>query len=206
VTINDIHPWQDLNYLLEGNPRQQAAYHAIQDLRIIQILGQFNPTLVGTLPIGIDIPGSDLDIICEATDLDSLSMLIRSAYDNHKDFNHKFKVINALQSFIATFQYQRFPIQVFAQPLPVEQQNAFRHMLVEARLLEIGGPKAIQEICQLKLCGLKTEPAFARYFHLTGDPYARLLELSLLNNEELINALQNYCFVHFVRFISYRFY
>jgi hypothetical protein len=191
MTYTDTHPWQDLSYLLGGNPRQRAAYHTLQELWIIQVLGQFNPTLVGTLPIGIDIPGSDLDIICEATDLDSFSMMVRMEFSRQKDFNLKFKTINDLPSTVATFHYKDLPIQIFAQPIPVEQQNAFRHMLVEARLLEIGGPKAIQEIRQLKLYGLKTEPAFARYFHLTGDPYARLLELSLLNNEELINALQN---------------
>jgi hypothetical protein len=191
VTINDIHPWQDLSYLLRGNPRQQAAYHAIQDLRITQILSQFNPTLVGTLPIGIDIPGSDLDIICEATNLDSFSTILRTGFGGQKDFKRKFKTINDLPSAVATFHYKDFPFQIFAQPLPVHQQNAFRHMLVEARLLEIGGQIAQEEIRNLKLSGLKTEPAFALYFKLCGDPYERLLELSLLNNEDLINAFRN---------------
>jgi hypothetical protein len=58
-------------------------------------------------------------------------------------------------------------------------------MVVEARLLVIGGEEARREIRRLKRCGLKTEPAFARYFQLAGDPFEVLLELSRLSEEEL---------------------
>jgi hypothetical protein len=58
-------------------------------------------------------------------------------------------------------------------------------MVVEARLLSIGGEEARREIRYLKRCGLKTEPAFARYFRLAGDPFEVLLELSRLGEEEL---------------------
>ena len=44
-------------------------------------------------------------------------------------------------------------------------------MVVEARLLELGGDPARQAIRRLKQSGLKTEPAFARYFQLEGDAY-----------------------------------
>jgi Domain of unknown function (DUF4269) len=32
---------------------------------------------------------------------------------------------------------------------------------------------------------LKTEPAFARHFHLDGDPYQALLHLARLGDDEL---------------------
>jgi hypothetical protein len=34
-------------------------------------LAPYNPVLAGTIPLGVDIPGSDLDIICHADDLDA---------------------------------------------------------------------------------------------------------------------------------------
>lgn len=44
-------------------------------------------------------------------------------------------------------------------------------------------------IQQLKAVGLKTEPAFADYFGLSGDPYQAMLELESLTDDELRNAL-----------------
>jgi Domain of unknown function (DUF4269) len=58
-------------------------------------------------------------------------------------------------------------------------------MIVEARLLEMGGQDARRAIRQMKNAGLKTEPAFACYFKIKGDPYEALLELSSLSEEEL---------------------
>lgn len=81
------------------------------------------------------------------------------------------------------------PVQIFAQPRPVIEQNAYRHMVVEARLLEIGSARAREAVRALNKAGLKTEPAFARYFHLEGDPYATLLELERLNADELRRRL-----------------
>ena len=64
-------------------------------------------------------------------------------------------------------------------------QYAYRHMIVEARLLKIGGPAARPAIRRLKREGRKTEPAFAHYFDLEGDPYETLLELDGLDVDAL---------------------
>lgn len=82
-------------------------------------------------------------------------------------------------------------LEIFGQPLPVTEQNAYLHLLVEARLLSIGGERAKREIRRLKRAGLKTEPAFTRYFRFEGKPYQTLLQLSMLKDSELqalINA------------------
>ncbi|HRF37192.1 MAG TPA: DUF4269 domain-containing protein, partial [Saprospiraceae bacterium] len=56
-------------------------------------------------------------------------------------------------------------------------QNAYRHLLIEARLLEERGPEFRQQIIELKQQGVKTEPAFARLLGLEGDAYEALLRL-----------------------------
>lgn len=49
-------------YLKLGTPRQKRAYAVLKALRIFENLKQYNPILMGTIPIDIDIdlPESDL--------------------------------------------------------------------------------------------------------------------------------------------------
>jgi len=63
-------------------------------------------------------------------------------------------------------------------------------MIVEKKLLEISGESARKQIIKLKKLGLKTEPAFAKYFNLKGDPFDELLKSSRLNEKELILFLK----------------
>ena len=62
-------------------------------------------------------------------------------------------------------------------------------MLIEARLLDLIGDEARSAIRALKANGLKTEPAFGRYFDLSGDPYRKLLEIAALDDDELRNLV-----------------
>jgi hypothetical protein len=181
--------WRDITYLQRGNPRQQQAYRALRHLRVFEILRDYSPVLAGTFPLDISLPGSDLDILCEAYDLVGFRQRVAAAFRDYADFQIKEKIIKGIWSLVASFQAGDFRIEIFGQPRPVEEQHAFRHMLVEARLLEIGVPDARDEIRRLKGKGLKTEPAFARYFGLDGDAYEVLLELSFLTLEELYTVL-----------------
>ena len=65
--------WRDLTYLLQGTATQQAAYYALEALRVFALLGAFDPMLVGTIPLDIDIPGSALDIVCYAADVNAFA-------------------------------------------------------------------------------------------------------------------------------------
>ena len=77
------------------------------------------------------------------------------------------------------------------QACPVSQQRAYRHMVVEARLLELGGEPLQSAIIALKRSGLKTEPAFARCLGIHGDPYLALLALEALDDEALLRLLDD---------------
>jgi hypothetical protein len=177
---------RDISYLMQGPERQRAAYHALQALEIFNYLAVYTPVLVGTLPLGVDLPGSDLDILCEVHDTQSFKRSLQAHYALPTDnFTWHEKQIDNLPVAIARFQHAGFPVEIFGQPLPVLQQRAFRHMQVEIRLLQLGGEQAIQAIRALRTAGLKTEPAFARYFQLAGDPYETLLKLEELDNLQL---------------------
>ena len=57
--------WFDLRYLRNGSPRQRAAYQAIENVGVLERLAPFTPVLAGTIPLELDLPASDLDILCE---------------------------------------------------------------------------------------------------------------------------------------------
>jgi hypothetical protein len=57
------------------------------------------------------------------------------------------------------------------------EQTAWRHFLVERRLLELGGPVFRAAVACERAHGMKTEPAFAAVLRLEGDPYRALLYL-----------------------------
>ncbi len=177
-------PWQDIAYLARGNQRQRRAYRALERLQVLGVLHDYTPILVGTVPIAIDIDTSDLDVICEVYELDVFEQLVVRAFGQQKGFRVQRKRINDLPVVVANFEAE-FPIEIFGQPRPVREQNAYRHMDVQARLLALGGEGARREIVRLKRTGLKTEPAFARYFDIQGDPFETLLELSRLDEQEL---------------------
>jgi len=98
-------------------------------------------------------------------------------------------MIKGVPTVFARFVFSGLPIEIFGQPRPVPEQNAYRHLVVEARLLAIAGGRARREIRQMKRFGIKTEPAFACYFNLEGDPYEALLDLAPLGDDDLRQAI-----------------
>ena len=177
--------WDDTSYLLSGTARQRSAYHTLQALGVFTLLCRYTPTLVGTVSLNIDVEGSDLDIICKTYDLSIFAHQVATTFSRQDSFRLETKKISSMPSVTANFTFAGFPIEVFGQAQPVTSQHAYCHMIVEDRLLTIGGDKARQEVRLLKQVGVKTEPAFARYFNLEGDPYQTLLQLATLSIDEL---------------------
>ena len=85
----------------------------------------------------------------------------------------------AIETTIARFNTNSFEIEIFGQNIPVEQQNAYRHMLTEYKILQQKGVVFKRKVTALKKQGLKTEPAFARLLGIKGNPYEELLDFKL---------------------------
>jgi GNAT superfamily N-acetyltransferase len=94
------------------------------------------------------------------------------------------------EALVASFSSEGLALEVFCQDLPVTQQHAFRHMVIEGRLLVLGGEALRDKIVALKRAGTKTEPAFAAVLGLSGDPYAALLRLEAYSDARLVALLQ----------------
>ncbi|MDQ0637445.1 hypothetical protein QF042_001010 [Pedobacter sp. W3I1] len=165
----------DISYLHSGNEKQIKAYHVLTDNKVLEKLSPYHPILVGTIPINIDIENSDLDIICEVSDNNKFIDKLDALFGSEKDFTiSESTEFNAIK---ATFLMGGFEIELFGQNIPTTQQNAYRHMLVEYKILLGKGEKFRQDIIDLKNQGYKTEPAFARLLGLNGNPYEELLKL-----------------------------
>lgn len=164
-----------IEYLINGNPRQQKAYHTISRLNMMEDLREFKPTLCGTIPIGIDIENSDLDIITEVQDLIYFENMLRNLYGLQTNFKISRSMIRDVPCITVNFNFEEFEIEIFGQATPVQNQNAYLHMVIEHLIME-QFPHIRTEVIHLKKQGYKTEPAFCKVLGLDGDPYDSLIE------------------------------
>lgn len=170
--------WLNIEYLRDGSRTQLEIYRLLKNHRVMEALKPYTPILVGTVPIGIHIPGSDLDIICEVREFEALAKLAEERFGDYSDFSLIRREVDGVERMKANFTVEGWPIELFGQNRPTRRQNGFLHMVVEDRLLRMYGEDFRLRIVRLKQDGLKTEPAFAKLLKLNGDPYMRLLEMN----------------------------
>lgn len=101
---------------------------------------------------------------------------VQSRYGKLERFTLNELTVQEIPTMICNFTFEYMDFEIFAQPIPVVEQNAYRHMIIEHHLL-MTFPLIRDEIIHLKRQGLKTEPAFAKVLGLSGDPYEELLKI-----------------------------
>ncbi len=174
--------FNEISYLQKGNNRQQQAYHTLTNHYILLKLKEFTPILTGTIPININIESSDLDIICYFVNRERFIKSIIRNFENEEKFIIKEWQDSDKDTIVANFFVDDFEIEIYGQNIPVQQQMAYRHMVIEYNLLKQYGEEFRQKIIELKRQGYKTEPAFALALELKGDPYTELLKFEEDNN------------------------
>ncbi|NML70523.1 DUF4269 domain-containing protein [Chryseobacterium sp. RP-3-3] len=169
----------NLNYLKTGNKKQKRAYEVLEKYKVFEKLKVYSPVLAGTIPIEIDIENSDLDIICEIDLQFEEGFLddIRSSRLIPTDAEVKVEniMINGEKSMVLNFMLEEIQVEIFGQNKPSLEQNAYRHMLAEYRILQEQGEEFKHKIIELKKQGIKTEPAFGLLMELE-NPYEDLLK------------------------------
>ncbi len=167
------------DYLKQGNERQVSAYKLLERRHFFDQLKFYSPILAGTVPIEIDIDGSDLDIICEVDlrfEEDFLDDLMFSKFiPSDIDLKIENPMINGEKCIVINFVLDEFPIEIFGQNKPTTQQNAYLHMMAEYKILQEKGEDFKRKIIDLKKKGIKTEPAFGILLNLE-NPYEDLLK------------------------------
>ncbi len=177
--------FSQLNYLAKGSATQKAAYLAIIASNVFGLLEQYTPLLVGTLPLDLFTPYSDLDVLCYAPVPDTFATFVQQHFNGQQDFSLSRKKVNGIDTVIARFSSHGYLFEIFAQPIPPHRQVAYRHLLAEYTLLHQHGEKLKLAVMGLKLKGVKTEPAFAQALDLPGDPFETLL---LMGDQQISNS------------------
>lgn len=183
--------FQDIEYLKAGNEKQVQSYQILKKINIFNILNEFNPILVGTIPIEIDIEKSDLDIVCQINleNKENLKQIISKNFSQLKGFKISDKFLSD-GIVIINFFIENMEIEIYASKLISTKTNGYRHMIVENRLLKFANLKFKEEIVSLKRARIKTEPAFAKLLELNGNPYEELLNFEFLSNREIVKKLK----------------
>jgi hypothetical protein len=175
--------WHDITYLQHGSPCQRRAFDVLQRHALLPRLAAYALVLVGTFPLDLTVPGSDLDIICEVPDLAAFRHTLAGFAAYPKYAVRLASTTNP--ALVASFELEGLPVELFGQALPTNRQNGYHHLVVEARLLAVGGASLRQQVLGLKASGVKTEPAFAQVLGLPGNPYQALLTLEACDEAAL---------------------
>lgn len=168
--------------------------HAIDRLKVMDILRQHDPHVAGTPPLGIDVTGSDIDILCHAPDAGAFAQRVWLAFGDEADFSLR-QWAGDERPVIASFDAHGWAFELFGHTSPVSMQRGWRHFEVERRLLALGGAPFRQSVMDGRRRGAKTEPAFADALRLEGDPYAALLDIHSCDDEQLARLLAGSGFV-----------
>jgi hypothetical protein len=164
-----------LDYLRNGNEKQQRALSVIEQHNLFSILSPYDPLLAGTIPIGVDIASSDLDVLCCWKNREMFLEDMIEHFSAQQNFRLRVVNLRGRDSIVVNFKLEEFEVEIFGQNRPSREQEGFRHMVIEHELLLKHGEELRREVIRLKNEGMKTEPAFAKALNLEGDPYEALL-------------------------------
>ncbi|MCL6217606.1 DUF4269 domain-containing protein [Zunongwangia sp. M21534] len=154
--------FKNLDYLKHGSTIQQLAYHELSVLKIMWVLDEFHPVLTGTIPLDIAISSSDLDISCTVKNHDEFKQKLFKNYAEQSDFSFKTTSRFGETASICCFEGEHFKIEIFGQHLEVTQQNAYRHMIIDHKILKENDNNFSREIIKLKREGLKNRACFRK--------------------------------------------
>lgn len=167
-----------IHYLKTGNSVQKKAFNVLTALNIFEDFKEYQPLLVGTIPLEIQTLKSDLDIILYTNQITDLAKKLELYFKSEKEFT--IRVIDLEQHIlVCDFWFEGFEIEIYSQNKPTQQQMGYLHMLKEYEILQANSNAFKKQIIALKQQGIKTEPAFAQLLNLEGNPYEALLNYEI---------------------------
>lgn len=164
---------------LEKNKMLFPEVHAL-----LKAMSKYTPLVSGSIPLNIQNEKSDIDIIFSSQDLNQFAKDL-AQYANQYSPEITIKNLRGHESAIVRYITEHGKYECVAQKRPVYEIIANQHFLIESRLLNIAGEEARSAIYKLKKAGIPTEPAFAQYFQISGEPYETLLQMNLLSESQL---------------------
>jgi len=96
---------------------------ALRQSRVLELLDGFDPRPVGTLPLGLAVATSDIDIVCHAADLDAFAEIIWKQYRDFRGFQmHQWR--SKGRPIVARFDFGDWVFEFVGDVSPVGQQPA----------------------------------------------------------------------------------
>lgn len=163
-------------------------FEALKKTEILKKLKAYSPLVAGTFPLDLQTDHSDIDVLIYANDFPEIVKVLKTNFENYDQFQLK----ETSNYILVSFCYDGVFFEVFGQNEFPVKQVAYRHFLVEERLLKLAGSEFKEAIVRKRHSGLKTEPAFGEVLNLkieNSDIYQKLLELQQNSNKELENFL-----------------
>ena len=157
----------------------------MRQLNLLDELAGYDPVVIGTPPLGLDVADSDIDVACSAADLDEFERHVTQRLSLFECFRAERLRVREELTVLVGFRAHDWDFELFCQRLPTAQQWGVRHFSVERRLLELL-PGLRARVRALRREGLKTEPAFAQALGLLGDPYEAVAQLAERSDEWLL--------------------
>ena len=162
---------------------------ALAECGVLGVLAAYDPRIAGTPPLGLDLPGSDIDVLCFAPDAHAFTDTVCRNFSNAPGFMAR-QQVRAPRPVVASFEVAGWRIELYGEAIPVDRQRGWRHFVVERRLLALGGEGLRAAVLAHRGKGLKPEPSFAATLGLSGDPYLALLDLGVQDDETLVSLLR----------------
>jgi hypothetical protein len=181
--------WLNISYMQRGSERQQAAYRTLLDSDVLTVLAEFEPTLVGPLPLGMDGSTSVLELLCYAERVEALARDLRIYFQDSPGFELTPPVDD--EPLVCRFIQNAFTLEIRGYTRRVELLPKYGNMSIISRLLRIAGDDSRRGIQALLLECLALEAAVAGYFLLPGEPeqaLANLQDADYAELEELVAA------------------
>lgn len=116
--------------------------------------------ICGTLPLGVGLPEADIDVAISYKPEDKVKLLEWVQNFQDKTLDPRLQIQNDIMLF--HFKYDNRIYEFYMSPQNLFEQNAYRHMNIEMRLLKVFGEPLKTRIQNFKKEGLKTEHAFLK--------------------------------------------
>ncbi|NII82739.1 MULTISPECIES: DUF4269 domain-containing protein [unclassified Pedobacter] len=168
--------FNNIDYLQTGSIRQQQLYKTLEKSGLLDLLRAYDPIVVGSIPLGLDLPDSDVDIICSYADKLKFQNYLKAVFGEKVGFVTSQSAIYANETITANFREDNFEFEIFGQQIPTRDQMGYKHLLIEDHLLMTHGQTFKNQICELKEDGYRTEEAFCKLLGINGNPYIALIE------------------------------
>lgn len=165
----------------QAGARGQNCAAGLVDGGVWPVLSGYGACIAGTIPLGLGLPASDIDILVNTDDLNGFATVCTGRFSHFDGFHIYNRAATrhvgaavVVQFMISCPNQKPEQVEIFATNKPAHHQYGFRHMVVEARILDMLDAEFHNRIIALKQAGVKTEPAFARILKIAGDPYTGL--------------------------------